>query len=342
LSEGESLRKKLSEAGLLDYTLLILKEGGNLILPLKREEPAIIDLLKEILPEPLIEERDLPEAKESVRSYRDLLEVPQTLEPLLPTAFDVVGKVAVVKFHDELLRYRKDIGEAMLKAHSNFRTVAADAGVTGDLRIRHLEVVAGEPSLETTHTESGLKLQVDIGKVYFSPRLATERLRVAKDVRENENVCDLFAGVGPFSLQVAKMHPECSVTACDVNPDAFHFLKRNIEMNGLSNVTPFLGDAKELIPTLPPQDRFIMNLPHSSFDFIPYVLTRSKVGTKVNYYEILENEAVPNRKDTLLKEAKKAGLDLSFLSLRQVKTYSASSSMMSFDIKIARSQSHQV
>ena len=62
-----------------------------------------------------------------------------------------------------------------------------DKGVKGEFRVRDLEVVAGDDRLETIHQEYGIRLLVDPSRVYFNPRLAGERHRVASLVREGRD-----------------------------------------------------------------------------------------------------------------------------------------------------------
>ena len=44
----------------------------------------------------------------------------------------------------------------------------------------NLEFLAGADKTETEYKEHGCRFKVDVVKAYFSPRLSTERLRVAK------------------------------------------------------------------------------------------------------------------------------------------------------------------
>jgi tRNA (guanine37-N1)-methyltransferase len=77
-----------------------------------------------------------------------------------------------------------------------------------------------------------------VTKVYFSPRLSQERLRIAQKVRGGEVVIDMFAGVGPFSIQIAKKFNNVKVYAIDTNPVAIQFLKQNIALNKIENIFP--------------------------------------------------------------------------------------------------------
>ncbi|MBC7131236.1 50S ribosomal protein L11 methyltransferase, partial [Candidatus Bathyarchaeota archaeon] len=112
---------------------------------------------------------------------------------------------------------------------------------------------------------------VDLAKAYFSPRLAYEHNRVAQLVKEGETVIDMFAGVGPFAIMIAKTHANVKVYAIDINPEAVALLERNIRLNRVdAKVYPFQGDAREIINKrlAGTADRVIMNLPEKAIEFV--------------------------------------------------------------------------
>lgn len=53
-----------------------------------------------------------------------------------------------------------------------------------------------------------------------------------QQVADGERVLDMFAGIGPFSITIAR-YRRCSVTAVDINSDAIGLMRRNIEANRL-------------------------------------------------------------------------------------------------------------
>ena len=83
---------------------------------------------------------------------------------------------------------------------------------------------------------------------YSSPRLSFERRRVAKTMRPDETVVNMFAGVCGFSVLIAKHGRAETVYSIDVNPSAVRFMRENIRLNKVQgHVIPILGDAKEVI-----------------------------------------------------------------------------------------------
>lgn len=327
--KGEEARKALLEKGLLRKDLAIARDDKFIYIPITEgEEKKVIDY--EVI------ERDFRVLNKRSRNYKDLVEVPDEIQASLPSSFDMVGKVAIVKLTDDLLSFKKEIGEAILKMNKSIETVAIDAGVEGEERIRQLEVVAGKMKTETIHKEYGIELEIDLSKVYFSPRLATEHWRIAQMVKEDEIIIDMFCGVGPFSILIARHRNPKKVYALDVNDVAIHYLKRNIERNKLSNISPLHGNSKVLISNLESADRIIMNLPFGSYEFLAVALSNVKNNGKIHYYEVLNNDEKDARFEEIVKAAIDLGIRITKSGERAVHTYSRDSRLYCFDLKVER------
>jgi tRNA (guanine37-N1)-methyltransferase len=190
----------------------------------------------------------------------------------LPHSIDFVGDIAILELPKELEQYGTIIGQAVLKMNKNVHTVLAKAGIiNGTYRLRNYLFLAGQPKTDTVHTEYGCRYHVNLATAYFSPRLSYEHSRVASKVKQKETIIDLFAGVGPFSILIAKTHPDAQVHAVDLNPQAIQQLKQNIRLNRLTGkVHPHLGDARNIINTKlkGTADRVIMNLPEKAIDYL--------------------------------------------------------------------------
>jgi tRNA (guanine37-N1)-methyltransferase len=198
--------------------------------------------------------------------------LPQRLLANLPRSIDFVGDLTIVEIPEELQTRKKIIGEAILRSNRNVRTVLSKAGaINGIFRTRSFDFLAGEPTTRTLHKEHRCEYQVDLARVYFSPRLSYEHKRVASSVQEGETVIDLFTGVGPFAILIAKTHENVKVYAIDANPEAVKYLKTNVRINRvMAKVHPLLGDARQVIrgKTLGIADRIVMNLPEKAIEFV--------------------------------------------------------------------------
>ncbi len=297
---AEEIRKKLIKKNLLIKNLKVKRDIEYVYFPIK--EKIEIEGCK-------ILEEDFEEIER--KSYEDiLLKKGIKIESI---AIDIIGDIALIKLKDE--RYAEDVADAIMEANEHVKVVCLDRGVKEDFRIRNIEIIAGENRTETMHIEYGIKIKLDISKVYFSPRLSAERMRVAKQVKENEIVIDMFAGVAPFSLLIAKYSKPKKIYAIDKNPYAIKYAKENVRINKINNIEVIEGDAKEVLPNLPNAHHIIMNLPHKSFEFLPVAIKKGKI---LHYYEIIDRKKIEER----LEEIKKFGVKIK--NLRVVGSYSPS------------------
>ena len=279
--------------GLLKREFKVQQEQDNLYIPLIRQ-PLMAELneLKTAQPESEISVRTFLKHVERPPKLIDLLadKLPPHILASLPHAIDFIGDIAVVEIAPELESYKEVIGEAILKAHKKVRTVLSKSGaVSGIYRLRTFEVISGEAKTETVHKEYGCVFHVDLAKAYFSPRLSYEHSRVASLVKEGETVVDMFAGVGAFSILIAKRYEKVHVYAIDVNPDAVEFLKKSVVVNRVeAKVKPFLGDARQIVNERLKEvaDHVIMNLPEKAIEYVDVACEAIKPeGGIIHYYE---------------------------------------------------------
>ncbi len=321
--KAEPVRRRLLEKGILRKDLQIHSDAKNVYLPISQRAD---------LGYP-VETFDFKDAEETVKDYRVLVDVPDDVRGLLPSSFDTIGSIAVVKMADEAVPYAKDIGKAIMATQKAIRTVCVDSGVVDQFRTRDIRVVAGEENTETVLKEYGLTFKLDISKVFFSPRLATEREHVASRVQPGEVVIDMFAGIGPFSIMIAKTRAPKEVYAIDLNPDAIRYMKENIALNKVSNVFPIEGDAREKVREIDPADRIIMNLPHDARGFVPDAIRALRPGGTIHYYEIMEEPQVQPRLEEIAAMAVKEGRVMKELARRKVKSYSPTMTFYGFDLQ---------
>ena len=292
---AERVIRLLDELKLRDTNLKICRDNVHVYIPLRdgvssEELGSIMDELGEVKLVPY----EFPEV-ERPGDILDFLSdrLPPHLLASLPRSFDIIGDVAVVEVPPELEPYKSLIGEAIMRVHRRVRLVLAKAGaVSGVYRIRRLEPIAGSGGTETVHREYGCVYHLDVAKVYFSPRLAYEHRRVAGLVAEGETVVDMFAGVGPFAIQIAKSHEAVKVYAIDINPDAIHYLRMNVAENKVEDkVVVILGDARDVIRErlAGVADRAIMNLPEKALEYVDAACTAIRPdGGIIHYYEFAE------------------------------------------------------
>ncbi|MGI0151073.1 MAG: methyltransferase domain-containing protein, partial [Thermoplasmata archaeon] len=191
---------------------------------------------------------------------------------------------------------------ALLDFVPGARAVAVDRGVRGPLRLRDLQIIAGEGPLRTVHRENGLEFAVDLERAYFSPRLAREHDRVARAARPGERVLDLCCGVGPFALTLASRTPSLRVTAVDLNPEAIVLLRENLHRLQLEGrIEAECAEAEEHLRRSGPYDRAILNLPHAGAPLLGPLVDRIVPGGYVHYYEIVERAEASTRRKGLVQ-----------------------------------------
>ena len=307
--DGERTRKALLEHNLLDIDFKILSQDGALFIPLRHEVKS--ELIDTILGSNHYEtgEMDFESIFHGPKNLSEALEIylsPEELE-LVPRAYDLIGDIAVLEIPDELSSHREMIGRVFHEVHKNFSTVLAKKGaISGTTRVREYQCLAGEDKTETIHIEYGCRLAVDLSKAYFSPRLLEEHNRIAQLVKDNEFVVDMFCGVGPFPIHIAR-HGNAHIVAIDINPDAIALLKKSIGLNKLvGTVEPIVGDAKDYSKSKI-ADRVIMNHPSGAFDFVPDACRILKPQGVLHYYDFVGGEnpedTVTNKLTQLVDEA---------------------------------------
>ncbi len=316
---GESVRSALMDAGLLDPDHRIGREGDHILIPV------LCDRFDGYEAENAV----LAENERKITDYRELL--PEGMRDSLPTSFDVVGDIVIVKLKEDVVKHKRRIGDAIGRT-ADARMVLLDSGVKGDMRVRDLTPIYGKGSTETLHRESGVSMAVDPSTVYFNPRLATERLRIASLVEDGEIVIDMFAGVAPFPLVICRHARPKAVYAIDMNPEAKRLMDINIGKSGCDRIFPILGDARAEIAKLPPADRVIMNLPQSAEDFLPDALSHAKKGGTVHLYSIHERSEAEREIGELIERMVSDGLLCEISGIREMKSYSPTSAVYATDI----------
>jgi tRNA (guanine37-N1)-methyltransferase len=195
-------------------------------------------------------------------------------------SFDIVGDIAIIKMPFSFEENAKAAAQAILSGNKGVKTVLAqESKISGAYRLRKLRCVGGEDKTCTVHREHGCLFKVDLEKCFFSPRLSGERLRIAQLVKPGETVVNMFAGVGCFSIIIAKKVPTAKVYSIDINPDAVEFMQENIRVNRVvEKVIPILGDSEEIVNGRLQHcaDRVLMPLPEKALEYLPCAVSALK------------------------------------------------------------------
>ena len=226
------------------------------------------------------------------------------------SAFDQVGDIVIIKIPDDLAAKKQVIAKAILANVKTAKAVFAQvSAVKGDYRVRDLEFLAGENRTITEYKEHACRFKVDVAKTYFSPRLSTERLRIAKMVGDNETIVNMFAGVGTYSVVIAKTNRTCKIYSIDSNSAASELDKINAKLNKVHDrVVSICGDASEVIKEqlVGQADRVIMPLPERAREFIEPAVFALKQKGVVHYFAHIKADNKKASKDLGLADANDA------------------------------------
>lgn len=323
LKKLNDARKDLMEKELMrmDYRIRAEKDYGYIPIKEDAEGYEIVDI-------------ELEELNTHPHNFSELLEdelSPEEIENL-KTSFDTIGDIVILEIPDELESKKKIIGKATLDFTKRKSIYMKKSAVHGTIRIRDLELIAGEDDPVTIHKEHGARLKLNVCEVYFSPRLATERKRVSDSVADEEKILDMFCGIGPFPVVIARNN-NVNITGIDINENAIKYFNENIRLNKLKNVEAICGDAREISKSFKCKfDRIIMNLPGLAYDFLDVAMNLIEDGGTINYYEFSDGyeQGIKRLSDASLK----AGKIVEITNTRKVKSTSPGEWHVAIDARI--------
>ena len=213
--------------------------------------------------------------------------LPDIPKHLLPGGFDCIGDIALLTLPKVIRPQAGRIGKAILKLHAHLHVVALRQGnYSGAQRLIDMQVVAGENRLTTLHRENGVALSLDLGRTYFSTRLAGERLRLAQLVQRGEKVCVLCSGTGPYPLVIAQHSQASEIHGVEINPAAHACAVHNRQINGFERAVHLhLGEAAPVLAGLKLLfDRVVVMLPWHADSLFTSALSCLRAGGTLHCY----------------------------------------------------------
>jgi len=314
---GEQTRQALAELEIVDETHEIEFEDGWLYIPVTDPDavPDEYEVVGWSAPE------------------RETQTVPADLVEFDPS-YERLGEVVIID-EDDSDRARV-LADAIVESDIPVETVLNRASkILGTERVREWEVLAGD-STEAVHREYGSEFAVDLAEVYFSPRLATERHRVIDQIGADEQVFDMFAGVGPFVIPAAKRG--ATAVGVDINPIAIEYLRENARRNGVAeNVTAIEGDVHEVAEEYRGwADRLLMNLPHSADEFLETAVALASDDAVVHYYDIQHEDDPYGPGERAIREAAEPEYEVHVRTRHTVRSYAPHELNIVLDVHLSR------
>lgn len=266
------------------------------------------------------------------------------LRPRILSSFDIIGSrekaVAIVEIHEKLKGCEQEIAHEIMNENKRISSVLEKLGEReGVCRLRKYRLLAGDMDTEVVHREHGFVLKLDPQKVYFSPREATERQRIADQVRDGETILVMFSGVGPYAIAIAKKRDVAKIFAVEINHAAVEYARLNIKANKLDDkIIAVEGDVVTVCKEWYGEcDRVVMPLPKGAENFLDVAIKCLRPsGGFVHFYSWgREPELFANGESAICEHLRQLGKNYEIIGRHVVLPYSphAYKVCIDFDVK---------
>ena len=266
----------------------------------------------------------------------DILASHEGLLGIIPEKWEYVGDIVIVKMDPRCIPYKELIGKTYAEVLDT-KTVCADIkGVSGEFRQPSMEIIYGTET-ESVRLENGIRYGFDVTKVMFASGNTDERMRMRQLDCSGETVVDMFAGIGYFTLPLAKYSGARRVFACEKNPESYRFLVRNVRDNDLvDKVIPILSDNRNLLGKHF-ADRILMGYVQTTADFVPKALSMIRPNGIIHYHDTFYVSEYEDRiRQIFDSNCGEDGYEI--LRIHEVKSYAPSVSHYVADIRIRPSR----
>lgn len=232
--------------------------------------------------------------------------------------FDSFGNIALVKFPKDFSeKKKKQYAKEILQSNKSIKTILEKTDkFKGRLRKQKTKYLLGEKTKEVLYNENNCSFRFNIDDTYFSPRLSNERKEIALQIKKDDIVLVMFAGVAPLPIVIAKNSKAKKIYSNEINRKANQYAKINIENNKLKEKVFLLpGDIKKVASELNKKkmkfDAIAMPRPQLKDSFLKEAFMLSKKNTRVYYYDFCretkeeESRIIKKIKDHALRSRKK-------------------------------------
>jgi tRNA (guanine37-N1)-methyltransferase len=233
--------------------------------------------------------------------------VPEEYMGKLSNRFHVIGNIAVLSLAPELEPYKKEIGDAVFSSGKNIHTVLNKTSkLQGDRRVAGFEALAGSGDTVTMHKEFGFLYHLDVATVFWSSRLGYERMRVAAEVMDGEDVLLPFSGVGPFAVPLAARGAH--VLALEKSREACLYLAENARRNRVEKqITIINADAFHMAEWIRKDfHRAVIPAPYGADGILETVLPLVKSRGCLHFYTFKKRQQI----EPLKKRYEDLGLEV--------------------------------
>jgi tRNA wybutosine-synthesizing protein 2 len=329
--EAETVRKRLNTRGYVRKDVRIIEEGEYVLLPLTdKVDQTVIDEERLVIVDGYPRERECYRAPYDI--IKEELALPDELARLLPYKWEMLGDVLIAKFPEKLRPHIKRIAKYYAE-ELGAKTVLDERGyIDGQFRTPRIEIVYGHDTV-TVHREGNIFYQLDAAKLMFSSGNFEEKKRMGELDCTGETVVDMFAGIGYFTLPLAKLAHAKRVIACEINPLAHSYLRKNLVLNGVESIVEtYLGDNRSL-PYENVADRIVMGYIGSTEASLPKAMGLIKKGGIIHYHDVCSIDEIPGKMvDAFTRSS--GGRRFEVLLVKEVKAFAPCKSHMVMDVRV--------
>jgi len=181
-------------------------------------------------------------------------EVDPILHPKLPKKWKKIGDIIILDL-SKLDSIQKNKIAKTYADVLNAKTIIQKNKITGELRKpKNIELLYGNETI-TEISEYGVKYKLDLAEVMWSPGNTGWRSALSGPNKVSEfytfdkpkTIIDYFAGIGYFSIQMAKGYPEAEIIAIDKNPKSIEYLSLNTKNNAVKNMKIINEDCRNIV-----------------------------------------------------------------------------------------------
>lgn len=162
------------------------------------------------------------------------------LHHYLPRKWKKIGDIVILDL-SKIENEKEKIAEIYAQV-LNVKTIIQKNKISGELRKpEDTELLYGKETV-TEISEYGIKYKLDLAEIMWSPGNTGWRSALSGPEKVSEfytfdkpkTIIDYFAGIGYFSIQMAKGYPEAEIIAIDKNPKSIEYLTLNAKNNSVN------------------------------------------------------------------------------------------------------------
>ncbi len=321
--------RDLTSRGMVDPHAKISKDDSSRYVPIL---PEFVDIVRWEGYETVEGEAHTLDRRSPQERIREALSGYPGILDILPNRWEFVGDIIILKLDPACMPYRELIGKTYAEV-LGAKTVCADMhGVSGEFRRPSMEVLYGTDT-ESVRLENGICYRFDVIKVMYASGNTNERMRMKNLDCAGETVVDMFAGIGYFTLPLARFSGARRVFACEKNPESYGFLVGNIKDNGVSDVViPILADNRALLGRSF-ADRILMGYVQTTSEFVPAAVRMIRPGGMIHYHDTFY---VGEFRDRIEDIFSRNCSEYEVLGIHEVKSFAPSVSHYVADIRVDR------